>query len=104
MKTIVKMKMFMILAALAGLTISSLHAADNKSWNLIPGNDVLAPATPKVAVFGDNAPETLIDINTLAPAVPQVATFEEPETAGDSTDAKIIAPVIPSEADFSDQI
>lgn len=104
MKTIVRMKMFVILAALAGLTISTLDAAETRSWNVIPGNDVLAPATPRVAVFGDNAPETLVDISTLAPSTPQVATFEEPVAEADNTAPQWIAPVVPSEADFNDQI
>lgn len=97
----VKMKMIMILA---GLTISTLHAAENRSWNRLPGNDELAPATPRVAVFGDNVPENMLDVKTLAPVTPQFATFEEQLGVQDSTDAKFLAPVIPSEADFSDQI
>jgi len=58
----------------------------------------LAPATPAEATFEDEVPVT--DYHNLMPTPPRQATFEDEPV--DSILLKVLAPVAPSEADFSD--
>ena len=96
-----------IIAAVLSLQVSLLYAGNNETRTSSPKEAVtititsLAPVTPPEATFED-ATETndfLFDFSDFSPVVPMEADFSdnEPERINDY---KLLAPVTPAEADF----
>ena len=105
MKTIKNnIKTICLLIAVLGLQVFPAKAGVNE-YSKNTGDAVielatgLAPATPIVADFSDNAPEAEINIGLLAPITPSEAEFEDTE----STFAEVtLAPIPPATATFED--
>jgi len=77
--------------------IDGPSASSNYNSNKIYAE--LAPTTPVVATFEDDA--TLTDYAGLAPVIPMEADFNDNDII-QTFDFRTLAPTAPSEADFSD--
>jgi hypothetical protein len=69
-------------------------------------NNILAPSTPREALFSDSEPEPELNYETLKPMTPKEASFDDQFTLEREQSLenlfKHLSPVTPEKADFND--
>ncbi len=96
-----------ILTAFLTLSFSTLYASGNSDPEPLVGATELAPVIPVVASFDESLPDLdniyPLILKVLAPITPSEADFSDDWTPSSAL-LQTLEPVLPGEADFSDSI